>query len=106
MKAICKEGICPLCGEKVQYTYKGHMQEDGVYRWKCSRCGAHGQEGNKTVFDGKHYHVFDKDGNPCTIVQELSKMELENLLPLLTEAEQAEVTVFVRNLLTKKGLPL
>lgn len=103
IRTVCKEGICPLCGGAVRYTYKGSMIEYGVYRWKCPHCGAWGQEGNKTVFDGKHYHVHDKDGTPCTLVFFHEEAALEDLLPLLNQDQKEKTISFVNNLIAKEG---
>lgn len=101
---ICKEGVCPLCEGRISYTYKGHMQEDGVYRWKCPHCGAWGQEGNKTVFDGMHYHVHDSEGNPCEILPPDGKQNLptlEQMLPLLSEEQKHDATAAIRSILER-----
>lgn len=57
-------GVCPLCGGSVEYGERESMDEGGVYFWTCPSCGATGMEGYNEVFDGHHYNVRDKDGNP------------------------------------------
>lgn len=58
-----EEGICPICGGKLEYGDDEPLDDGGVYEWTCLHCGATGKEGYDKVFD-KHYDVYDKDGNP------------------------------------------
>lgn len=78
----CKEGICPLCGNK--YEYSGSREDDyddgGYYSWKCSHCGASGQEDYIRRFD-KHTDVCDEDGED---VEELTEQK-ENFCPVCGE---------------------
>lgn len=59
------EGICPVCGAELEYTGDTIPTcGGGMHPWKCPACGATGEEGFNEVFDGHHYNVQDKDGNP------------------------------------------
>ncbi len=57
-------GVCPLCGGSVEYGERESMDEGGVYFWTCPSCGATGREGYNEIFDGHHYNVRDKNGDP------------------------------------------
>lgn len=59
-----EEGVCPQCGAQVEYGEREAVDEGGAYFWQCPKCGATGREGYNEVFDGHHYCVRDKDGNP------------------------------------------
>lgn len=59
-----EEGVCPQCGAQLEYGERESVDEGGVYFWQCPKCGATGREGYSEVFDGHHYCVRDKDGNP------------------------------------------
>lgn len=65
---VCKEGICPLCGNPVEYGDRKEFDDDYVVNWICATCGASGQEGYAATFDGQHYNVCDGDGNEVEIV--------------------------------------
>lgn len=39
----------------------------GVYKWSCPECGATGDEGYDSVFDGNHYNIQDANGVPVNI---------------------------------------
>ena len=57
------EGVCPVCGGKIEHTGELIQTCGGVsLPWKCQECGATGDEGHNLVFDGHHYNVQDKDG--------------------------------------------
>lgn len=58
-----EEGICPICGGKLEYGDDESMDDGGVYEWTCPHCGATGKEGYDKVFT-RHYDVQDGDGNP------------------------------------------
>ena len=59
------EGMCPVCGRKVEHTGELLPTCGGVLLpWKCQSCGATGDEGHNLDFDGHHYNVRDKDGRP------------------------------------------
>lgn len=82
---ICKEGICPLCGNPVEYGDRKEFDDDYVVNWTCTSCGASGQEGYAATFDGQHYNVHDGDGNeveimpPCRESQVCSNADLSLL---------------------------
>lgn len=67
IKAVCEEGICPLCGGELEYGVRDHTDEGGIQEWTCSECGATGNEGFDRKFDGNHYNVCDADGNQIEI---------------------------------------
>lgn len=56
------EGVCPLCGEAIEYEGDEQMDGGGVHPWKCPSCGATGEEGYDEVFDGHHYNVRNASG--------------------------------------------
>lgn len=57
------EGVCPVCGGKIEHTGELIPTCGGVsLPWKCQECGATGDGGHNLVFDGHHYNVQDKDG--------------------------------------------
>lgn len=57
------EGICPICGGKIEYSGESILTCGGGMRpWKCSECEATGEEGFHEVFDGHHYNVRQSDG--------------------------------------------
>lgn len=59
-----KEGICPLCGNEIEYGLFEVLDDGGVYEWTCPACGASGEEGYNLIFDGNHYNVqADSDFN-------------------------------------------
>lgn len=59
------EGVCPVCGAALEYTGDDIKTcGGGMHPWKCPACGATGEEGYNEVFDGQHYNVQGKDGNP------------------------------------------
>lgn len=56
------EGVCPICGGKIEYTGTHTIDDDGgMFDWNCPDCGASGREGYNRAFD-RHYWVADKDG--------------------------------------------
>ena len=59
-----KRGICPVCGNEVDYT----GAQVNFLPWKCPHCDSNGKEGRvwldgNSVFNGVHYDVADKDGH-------------------------------------------
>lgn len=59
------EGVCPVCGGELEYNGDDIKTcGGGMHPWTCQKCGATGEEGYNEVFDGQHYNVRDKDGNP------------------------------------------
>lgn len=58
-----EEGICPICGDVLEYGSDILLDEGGYREWTCSGCGATGKEMYDKVFD-QHYDVKDGDGNP------------------------------------------
>ena len=58
-----KEGICPICGDSLEYGADKSTGDGGVITWTCSNCGAAGEEHYKKIFD-KHSNVFDGEGCP------------------------------------------
>lgn len=58
-----RDGTCPVCGGKIEFTDNIQMDNGGVYLWECSSCGASGKQGYDEVFDGHHYDVRDAEGN-------------------------------------------
>lgn len=63
----CKEGICPICSNQINYGSFELVDEGGTYDWECPACGATGEEGYDLVFDGTNYNVQDADGNDVEI---------------------------------------
>lgn len=59
-----EEGVCPVCGNQIDYDYFELCDEGGLYRWQCPKCGSTGKEGYDLVFDGEHYDVHLADGTP------------------------------------------
>lgn len=57
-----REGFCPVCGSEVEHHDNIPMDNGGVYPWTCHHCGATGEEGYNSTFDGKHYNVRDAAG--------------------------------------------
>jgi rubredoxin len=62
-----QEGICPVCGEDIEYGDFEMHDEGATYDWECPKCGATGKEGYDLTFDGNHYNVCDADGNEIAI---------------------------------------
>ena len=58
-----ESGICPICGDALEYGVDELSEDGGSIEWTCSNCGATGEEYYKKVFD-KHSNVFDCEGNP------------------------------------------
>ena len=58
-----QESICPVCGAELR-EYEAHEILDcgGVIPWKCSNCGATGEEGYTRIFSG-HYQVCFANGD-------------------------------------------
>lgn len=51
-----EENICPVCGgEDLEFIYKEADNTEGIYPWKCTDCGAEGEEHFTVTFDG-HYN--------------------------------------------------
>ena len=65
-KVSGKEGICPVCGNYIEYGGFELVDAGAVYEWECPICGATGKEGYDLVFDGSHYNVKLADGTPFT----------------------------------------
>ena len=62
--ATDKEGVCPVCGGKIEYDGTHTIDDDGgMFDWNCPDCGASGREGYNRVFD-RHYYVTYSDGRP------------------------------------------
>ncbi len=57
---VDEPGICPLCGETLEYedAYSGKL----LRNWRCKGCGAKGKEAYRKVFDS-HYSVLDSSGH-------------------------------------------
>jgi hypothetical protein len=71
--AACKRGVCPVCGNEVDYT----GAQVNYLPWKCHNCGAKGKEGRvwldgNSVFNGVHYDVTDEAGH--VVVSRLVKI--------------------------------
>lgn len=63
LEIVCREGICPLCGEKYEYNGAKDSCDNGfTIPWECPYCGATGEEGYTEYFDGMHYNVRGADG--------------------------------------------
>lgn len=60
---IHQKGICPICGEDIEYGDFEMHDEGATYDWECPKCGATGKEGYDLTFDGNHYNVCDANGN-------------------------------------------
>ena len=58
-----ESGICPICGDSLEYGADKSTGDGGVITWTCSNCGAAGEEHYKKIFD-KHSNVFDGEGCP------------------------------------------
>lgn len=58
-----ESGICPICGDSLEYGADKSTDDGGVITWICSNCGATGEEHYKKIFD-KHSNVFDGEGCP------------------------------------------
>lgn len=55
------DGICPVCGEHIDYENR-EIQDDGcVCSWCCEKCGCSGRLSEDIVFD-QHFDIFDADG--------------------------------------------
>lgn len=57
------EGICPVCGSRIDYNDDIPMDDAGVRKWTCPDCGASGLEEYRKLFE-RHYNVMDGAGNP------------------------------------------
>lgn len=71
----CKKGVCPVCGNTVDYT----GAQVNFLPWKCPQCGSKGKEGRiwldgNSVFNGVHYDVTDKAGH--VVVSRLAKIHV------------------------------
>lgn len=48
-----KDGICPICGEEIEYVGSYMYDDDGAtLDWECPYCGAAGKAGFNLTFDG------------------------------------------------------
>lgn len=58
-----QESICPVCGAELR-EYEAHKILDyyGIIPWKCSHCGATGEERYTRVFEG-HCQVCFANGD-------------------------------------------
>lgn len=57
-----EDGVCPICGDDVEYS-DNEIDDDGtIAKWECPGCGATGKAGYAGVFSG-HYDVQDENGN-------------------------------------------
>ena len=51
-----EENICPVCGgDDLDFINKEADCAEGIYPWKCTDCGAEGEEHFTVTFDG-HYN--------------------------------------------------
>lgn len=57
------EGICPVCGSRIDYNDDIPMDDTGVRKWTCPDCGASGLEEYRKLFE-RHCNVMDGAGNP------------------------------------------
>lgn len=57
-----KDGVCPVCGEHIDYEDREVLDDDCVCSWHCRHCGASGKMAESIVFD-QHFDIVDRDGN-------------------------------------------